>query len=104
MKKNTSQQPLMRKWTGPIDKSVKIGWTCEDDFTAPKSRLHYWQNFLPISSCADPERGTGGLDPPWKITKIGFLSNTGPDSLKNHKATKSAFNVGPSLARQRNAI
>ena len=25
---------------------------------------------------------------------IGFLSNTGPDPLKNHKATKPAFNVG----------
>ena len=34
----------------------------------------------------------------------GFLSNTGQDPLKNHKATKPAFNVGPSLARQRNAI
>ena len=30
---------------------------------------------------------------------IGFLSNTGPKSLKNRKATKTAFNVGPSLAR-----
>ena len=29
---------------------------------------------------------------------IGFLSNTGPDPLKNLKATKLAFNVGPSLA------
>ena len=35
---------------------------------------------------------------------IGFLSNTGPDPLKNHKATNPAFNVGPSSARQRNAI
>ena len=35
---------------------------------------------------------------------IGFLSNTGPDPLKNHKATKLAFNVGLSPARQRNAI
>ena len=26
---------------------------------------------------------------------IGFLSNTGPDYLKNHKATKPALNVGP---------
>ena len=30
----------------------------------------------------------------------GFLRNTGPDPLKNHKATKPAFNVGPSLAHQ----
>ena len=35
---------------------------------------------------------------------IGFLSNSGPDLLKNHKATEPAFNVGSSSARQRNAI
>ena len=29
---------------------------------------------------------------------IGFLSNTGPDPLNNQKATKPAFNVGPSSA------
>ena len=44
--------------------------------------------------------GTGGPDPPEKSQKIGFLSNTGPDLLKNHKATKPAFNVGPLSARQ----
>ena len=55
---------------------------------------------------ADPEGGrTGGLDPlPENHNDIGFLSNTGPDLLKNHKATKPAFNVGPSSASQRNAI
>ena len=31
---------------------------------------------------------------------IGFLSNTGPDSLETHKATKPAFNVGLSSAHQ----
>ena len=55
-------------------------------------------------SCADPERGTGGSDPPEKSQNIGSLSNPGPDPLKNHEATKPAFNVGPSLARQRNPI
>ena len=30
-------------------------------------------------------------------SNIGFLSNTDPDSLKNHIGTKPAFNVGPSL-------
>ena len=35
---------------------------------------------------------------------IGFLSDTDPDPLKNHKATKPAFNVWPSSARQRHAI
>ena len=49
--------------------------------------------------------GTGGLDPPLENHKnIGFLSNTGLDPLKNHKATKPAFNFGPLSACQRNAI
>ena len=48
--------------------------------------------------------GAGGSDPPEKSQNKGFLSNTGPDPLKNQKATKPAFNVGPSSARQRNAI
>ena len=44
-------------------------------------------------------RGGGGSGPPLKIHKnIGFLSNTGPDPQKNHKATKPAFNVGQSSA------
>ena len=56
----------------------------------------------PWLSWADPEGGggAGGPDPPEKSQKIGFLSNTGPDLLKNHKATKPAFNVGQLLARQ----
>ena len=54
---------------------------------------------------ADPEGGTGGPDPPLEYHKnIGFHSSTGLDPLKNHKASKLAFNVGPSSARQRNAI
>ena len=60
-----------------------------------------------VASCVDPKGGgTGGPDPtPWKIKKnIGFLSNTSLDHLKNHKATKPAFNDWPSSARQRNAI
>ena len=53
-----------------------------------------------FSSCADPEGATGGPDPPptpEKSQNIGFLSNNGPDPPKNHKATKPAFNVGPSI-------
>ena len=45
---------------------------------------------------------TGGSDPPENHKTIGFLSNTSPDSLHNHKATKPSFNVGPSSASQRN--
>ena len=60
-------------------------------------------------TCTDPEGGAGGLDPPPPPKKKNdknkvFLSNTGLDPLKNHKATKPAFNVGPSLAHQPNAI
>ena len=56
-------------------------------------------------SCADPEGGRGSGHPLENHNNIGFLScNTGPDPLKNHKATKPALNVGPSSARQRNAI
>ena len=52
---------------------------------------------------ADPEGGRCP-DPPEKSQNIEFLSNTGLDPLKNHKAAKSAFNVEPTSARQRNAI
>ena len=45
--------------------------------------------------------GAGGLDPP---EKSGFSSNTDPDPLKSHKATKPAFDVGPSSACQGNLI
>ena len=40
------------------------------------------------------DRGSGF---PEKSQNIGYLSNTGPDPLKNHKATKPAFNVVPSV-------
>ena len=51
-------------------------------------------------------RGTEDLDPPLPEShkNIGFSSSTGPDPLKNRKATKPVFNVGPSLARQRNTF
>ena len=37
---------------------------------------------------------------PEKSQNIGFLSNTGPDLLEKHNASKPAFNVRPSSARQ----
>ena len=53
-------------------------------------------------------RGAGGPDTPPPLLKnynnIGCLEITGPDPLKNHIATKPAFNDWQSLARQRNAI
>ena len=56
---------------------------------------------MPYWTCADPEGRTGGSGPPpEKSQNIRFLINTGLDSLKNHIATKLAFNAGPSLAHQ----
>ena len=49
--------------------------------------------------------GGRGSGPHMKNNKnIGFLSNTGPTPLKNHKATKPTFNVGPALALKQNTI
>ena len=63
----------------------------------------YWR-FL-CTCHARIQRGYGGSGhPSEKSQNIGFLSNAGPDPMKNHKATKPAFNVGPSSARHRNAI
>ena len=45
--------------------------------------------------------GAGGPDPTENHKNVGFLRNTGPNPLK---ITKPAFNIGPSLASQRNAI
>ena len=40
--------------------------------------------------------GQGVRTSPEKSQTIGFRRNTGPDPLKNLKATKPAFNNGPS--------
>ena len=50
-------------------------------------------------SWAGPEGGGGGQGvwtPLINHKNIGFHSNTAPDALKNHKATKPGFNVEPS--------
>ena len=72
-----------------------------DDFTIYTVSV----DALRTTTCVDPEGGTGGPDPhpPEKSQKYRYLS-TGPDPLKHHKANKPAFNVGPTSARQRNAI
>ena len=57
----------------------------------PEQQDLYTAHFHFSRPCADPEEA-----PPLKNHKnIGFLSNTGLDPLKNHKATNPAFNVGP---------
>ena len=54
-------------------------------------------------SLADPDGGQWVRKPLKSHKSVGFPSNTGQDPL-SHKATKLEFNVGPSSARQRNAI
>ena len=53
-----------------------------------------------LNACADPKRwgGDRGSGPPSENHKnIGFLSNTGPDPLKNHKAPKPLPMLGNHL-------
>ena len=59
-----------------------------------------------VDSCADPGWGVGqGVWNPSKNHKaIVFVSNAVPDHMKNDRATKSAFHVGPTSARQRNSV
>ena len=55
-----------------------------------------------VHSCTLPEgEGCGHMG---NHNTIGFLSNTGSEPTKTRKATKSAFNVGPQSAGQRNDI
>ena len=85
--------------------ACEASFSCIIKFYLPNLRLFLIISFA--TSGMGGSRGGGGgqgSDTPWKITKIGFLSNTGPDRLKNHKATKPAFNDVSSSARQRNAI
>ena len=52
---------------------------------------------------ADPDAPTP--HPPKYHKNVGFLSNSGPDPLKNQLSPYVAFNDGPAAsARQRNAI
>ena len=62
-----------------------------------------------IPPWADPEGGGQGVRPPPPSEKsqkyrVFFVCNTGLGPLKNHKATKPAYKVGPASARQGNAI
>ena len=69
----------------------------------PRKRPDMAENFL--TGMGGSKGGDGrGYGPPLKDHKKGFLSNTGPDPLKNCKATRPEFNVRPSSGRQRNAI
>ena len=55
-------------------------------------------------TCADPDGGQGSVPPPTeKHRAIGFLSNTGPDPLINHKATNPAI-IGMPAKRHLNSV
>ena len=46
------------------------------------------------------QRGRRGPGSPLRNQKtIGFLGNSGPTPMENHKATTPVFNVGPLSAR-----
>ena len=64
---------------------------------------YYWSSNHHYLRARIQRGGAGGPDhPPLENYKtIVFLSNIGPDHLKNNKATKPAFNVGPSSFKWR---
>ena len=66
-----------------------------------QQRKHF-NNRIIIIKCADPEGGggSGSVLPEKSQKNIGFLSNACPDPMKNHKAAKPAFSVGPLSAHQ----
>ena len=71
---------------------------CVYVFRTEQSQVFSWRGIGGIKGDlhAQIQRGDRWSDlPSGKSQKnIGFLSNTGPDPLKNHKATKPAFNIG----------
>ena len=87
------------------DRFTQVKLFCAQDAKVSfYSRLGSSSRYKLACTCADTEGDTGGPDPTsWNIT-IFFFGNTGPDPLENHKATKPAFNVEPSSARQQNAM
>ena len=98
LSKFTDQYFKPRSLHSHLDQVSSVGFQMDDLLRQMVGHVHHGRI----------QRGGGGRGPdprpPEKSQKYMFLSNTGPDPLKNHKATKPAFNVGPSSAHQRNAI
>ena len=67
-----------------------------------RKRLDMAKNFL--TGMGGSRGGRQAVHTPQKYHKKGFLSNTGPDPLKNRKATGQQFNVRKSSGCQENAI
>ena len=69
--------------------------------SAPNNTANVCNNRCVVSmrGCRGGGGGRGSGTPLKNHKSIGFFSYTGPDLLKNHKATKPVFNVGPIIAR-----
>ena len=76
---------------------------CRAMFQLPHSKVRFMaggqrshvQNSCPFHIMGGSIGGTGSGPPLENHENIGFLSNTGFGSLKNHKTSKPAFNFGP---------
>ena len=82
----------MFRWWADGGPKLYAGWEGANSDEITRSTLFDKVAFL-YTACADPGKGTGSLDPPKNPQNIGFLSNTGPGLLKNHKTSKLLFNV-----------
>ena len=85
--------------------SFKISFDLRKRYYLIAQRICLTRSKIGGTACADSEGVDRGSGAPLKNHKnIRFLSDTGPDPSKIKKTTKPALNVGPSSARQRNAI
>ena len=84
---------------GPADYKVKhVNLKKSPQYTCRQRTKHTFPDSVTYAKCTYPllmcrsRGGAGGPDPPLKKYKnVGFLSNTGPEPLKNPKATKRAI-------------
>ena len=74
----------------PVRLEVNLGVLSQMRTECNTCRCYRGPNILCAGPSADPE-GCWGQG-------VRILSNTGLDRLKNRKATKPAFNIGPSSA------
>ena len=99
-----SNEPSLHARSLPIKKrGVSISHSCSSVRINAVPKLSCMpETHKRNKSYVDPEEGLGVRTTPLENHKtIGFLNNTGLDFMENHKATKPAFNVGLSAARQR---
>ena len=107
---------VTRKRNIPWRRRTSIKKSVTLHIAVPGRQSLIWLSLLAVSmiriytqeaeSCVDSEVGPGSGPPlPGKYqVAIGFLRDTGPDHLVNHKGTQPPFNVDASSAHQRNAI